>query len=96
VLPGLDINVPVGLRYSLDGRSSVTAWDPRGSGSATVGVEGNYLGVWQFAVTYTHFIGKATPFSEYAPLLSGGTPIYATGNALADRNNIALSVRRTF
>jgi hypothetical protein len=96
VLPGLDINVPVGLRYTLDGRSSVTAWDARGSGSATVGVEGNYLGVWQFAVTYTHFIGKATPFVEYAPLLSGGSPIYATGNPLADRNNIALSVRRTF
>ena len=96
VLPGLDINVPVGMRYSLDGRSAITAWDPRGSGSATIGVEGNYLGVWQFAVTYTQFIGKATPFVEFAPLLTGGSPIYATGNALADRNNIALSLRRTF
>jgi hypothetical protein len=96
VLPGLDINVPVGVRYSLDGRSSITAWDPRGSGSATIGVEGNYLGVWQFAVTYTHFIGKATPFVEFAPLLTGGSAIFATGNALADRNNIALSLRRTF
>jgi len=96
VLPGLDISVPVGVRYSLSGRSSVTAWDPRGSGSATLGVEGTYLGVWQFALTYTHFIGKATPFVEFGPLLTGGSPIYATGNALADRNNIALSLRRTF
>jgi len=96
VLPGLDLNVPVGLRYSLDGRSAVTAWDPRGSGSATVGVDGTYLGVWQFAVAYMHFIGKPTPFVEFAPLLTGGSPIYATGNALADRNNIALSLRRTF
>ena len=95
-LPGLDISVPVGVRYSLDGRSSITAWDPRGSGSATLGVEGNYLGVWQFAVAYTHFIGKATPFVEFAPLLTGGPAIFATGNALADRNNIALSLRRTF
>ena len=95
-LPGLDINVPVGLRYALDGRSAITAWDPRGSGSATLGVEGNYLGVWQFTVTYTHFIGQATPFVEFAPLLTGGSAIYATGNALADRNNIALSLRRTF
>jgi len=96
VAPGLDISVPVGVRYTLDGRSSITAWDARGAGSATLGVEGTYLGVWQFAVTYTHYIGKATPFVEYTPLLSGGSPIYATGNPLADRNSIALSVRRTF
>jgi hypothetical protein len=96
ILPGLDISVPVGVRYTIDGRSAITSWDPRGSGSATIGVEGNYVGVWQFAVTYTRFIGPATPFVEYAPLLAGGTPIYATGNPLADRNNIALSLRRTF
>ena len=96
VMPGLDLNVPLGVRYTLDGRSSVTAWDARGAGSATLGVEGAYLGVWQFAVTCTHFIGKATPFVEFAPLLTGGSPIYATGNALADRNNIAMSLRRTF
>jgi hypothetical protein len=96
VAPGLDISVPVGLRYTLDGRSSITAWDAHGNGNATLGVEGTYLGVWQFAVTYTHFIGKATPFVEYAPTLSGGSPIYSRGNPLADRNNIALSVRRTF
>jgi hypothetical protein len=84
------------VRYTIDGRSAITSWDPRGSGSATIGVEGNYVGVWQFAVTYTRFIGPATPFVEYAPLLAGGTPIYATGNPLADRNNIALSLRRTF
>ena len=59
-------------------------------------MEGNYLGVWQFAVTYTKFIGKAVPFVEYAPLLTGGAPIYSTGNPMADRNNIALSLRRTF
>jgi hypothetical protein len=59
-------------------------------------VEGTYLGVWQFALTYTHFLGKATPFVEFAPILTGGSPIYATGNPLADRHNIALSLRRTF
>lgn len=96
VLPGLDINVPIGLRYTIDGRSAITAWDARGSGSATIGVEGTYLGVWQFAITYTHYIGKAAPFVEFAPLLSGGSPIYSTGNPLADRNNIAVSLRRTF
>jgi len=95
-LPGLDLSVPIGVRYTLDGRSSVTAWDARGNGLATLGLEGSYLGVWQFTVTYTHFIGKAQPFVEFAPQLTGGAPIFSTGNSLADRNNVALSLRRTF
>ncbi|OYT90534.1 MAG: hypothetical protein CFE43_17920 [Burkholderiales bacterium PBB3] len=95
-LPGLDLSVPVGLRYTLNGTSSVVAWDAKGSGSATLGLEGNYLGVWQFAATYTHYVGEAVPFVDYRPLKSGGNPIFGQGNALADRNNIAFSLRRTF
>ena len=95
-LPGLDIDVPVGLRYVLDGHSSVTAWDARKTGSFNVGLAGNYLGVWQFTLTYTQYIGKAVPFVDYAPSLTGGAPIYGHGNPMADRNNVALSVRRTF
>ena len=95
-LPGLDLSVPVGLRYTLDGRSAITAWDARGNGSANVGLEGNYLGVWQFALNYTHFIGKAVPFVDFSPSLTGGSPIYGQGNSLADRNFVALTLRRTF
>lgn len=95
-LPGLDLSVPLGMRYTLDGYSSVMAWDARGSGSATLGLEGNYLGVWQFAVTYSHYIGDPVPFIDYRPLQSGGSAIFSQGNPLADRNNIALSLRRTF
>jgi len=36
------------------------------------------------------------PFVDYAPSLTGGAPIYGHGNPMADRNNVALSVRRTF
>jgi hypothetical protein len=96
VLPGLDIVVPLGLRYTLDGSSAVTAWDSKGNGTANIGVEGNYLGAWQFAFTYTHFIGKAVPFVDFSPVLSGGVPIGGKGNSLADRNYMALSLRRTF
>lgn len=91
VLPGLDINVPVGLRYTLDGYSSVTAWDASHNGLATIGIEGNYLGEWQFTATYTHFIGNAVPFVDFAK-----NNTYAHGNSMADRNNIAVSLRRTF
>jgi len=36
------------------------------------------------------------PFVDYSPILSGGSPIYGIGNPLADRDYIALSLRRTF
>jgi hypothetical protein len=61
-----------------------------------VGVEGNYLGVWQFALTYTHYIGSAVPFIDYRPLLSGGVPVFGHGNPLADRDYAAFTIRRTF
>lgn len=98
VLPGLDLSVPIGLRYALDGNSAVTggSWGAKGTGSATLGVEGTYLGVWQFGINYTHYIGKAVPFVDYSPALSGGSPIYGHGNPLADRDFLALSLRRTF
>lgn len=97
-LPGLDLAVPVGLRYVLDGNSSVTGagWGAAKTGSATLGLEGNYLGVWQFSLNYTHYIGKAVPFVDYAPILTGGTPTFGRGNPLADRDHLALSLRRTF
>ena len=90
VLPGLDLSVPIGLRYTLDGRSSVTAWSARGTGNANIGVEGNYLGVWQFGLSYTHHIGAAIPFNDYS------TGQFGAGNPLADRNFMSLNVRRTF
>ncbi|OGB67029.1 MAG: hypothetical protein A2496_02100 [Burkholderiales bacterium RIFOXYC12_FULL_60_6] len=98
VLPGLDIGVPVGLRYALDGNSSITGlgWGPKGTGSATLGLEGTYQGVWQFTLGYTHFIGKAEPFVDYRPLLTGGTPTFTSGNTLADRDFLSFSLRRTF
>ncbi|MFM9915002.1 MAG: DUF1302 domain-containing protein [Rhizobacter sp.] len=96
VLSGLDLNVPIGLRYTLDGRSAVTVWDNRRSGSFNVGLDGNYLNVWQFALNYTRFLGKAAPFVDYSPSLTGGSPTYGEGNPLADRDFVALTLRRTF
>jgi hypothetical protein len=92
VIAGLDLNVPIGLRYAIDGRSAVTGqgWGPHGTGSATLGLEGNYEGVWQFTLTYNKFIGKATPFVDYT------TFQYNHGNTLADRDFVSFSLRRTF
>lgn len=92
VLPGLDLSVPIGLRYAVDGRSSITGhgWGPQGTGSASIGLEGTYEGVWQFTLNYNKFIGKATPFVNYTNLQ------YNSGSPLADRDFVSFSLRRTF
>lgn len=96
VLSGLDLDVPVGVRYSLSGYSSVTNWDPKGSGSVSLGLNGNYLGVWQFTTSYVKYLGKPVPFVDYSGLASGGVAIYGHGNSLADRDYVSISIRRTF
>lgn len=95
-LAGVDLSVPMGLRYTLDGHSAVTAWDAQGAGSANIGLEGTYLGVWQFALNVTHFIGKPVPFVDVSPITTGGSAIYSHGNPLADRDFVAITLRRTF
>ncbi len=57
VLPGLDINVPVGIGYTALGRSSVDAGQNAGTGDVTVGMSATYRAVWQAAIAMTHFIG---------------------------------------
>lgn len=97
VLPGLDVSVPVGLGYTLQGYSAISAgWASKNSGDVSLGVEGNYLGVWQMGLNYTHYIGKAIPFVNYATAATLGAPTFSTGQPLADRDFISLSVRRTF
>ncbi|MYM22682.1 DUF1302 family protein [Duganella sp. FT135W] len=98
VLPGLDINVPVGLRYIVDGYSSITglAWGAKHTGTASLGLEGVYQGVWQFSINYNKYLGGSEPFLDYRPLLTGGHATYTRGNPLADRDYVALTVRRTF
>jgi hypothetical protein len=97
-LPGLDISVPVGLRYALHGNSSITgqSWGARHTGSATLGLDGTYQGVWQLAINYNKYLGKTEPFVNYQPLLTGGQAVYSSGNPLADRDYLSLSIRRTF
>lgn len=97
-LPGVDLSVPIGLRYVVSGQSAVTGagWGARHTGSLNLGLEGNYLAVWQFALSWTHYLGQAAPFVDYSPALTGGNPTYGRGNALADRDHLALSLRRTF
>lgn len=93
VLPGLDLGVPIGLGYSPKGsRSRVLgpALPPEKGGDFTVGLNGSYLNVWRFSLTYTHFFGAE------APLLVGIPPALSYRQNLKDRDFVAFSLRRTF
>ncbi|HSV47001.1 MAG TPA: DUF1302 family protein, partial [Ramlibacter sp.] len=89
VVPGLDLGVPIGLGYGLSGNSSVVPpFLGKKTGDLSVGLNGTYLGVWQFGLNLTHYFGPT------GQAIEGGHGTYK--QALADRDFLSLSVRRTF
>ena len=80
LLPSLDLSFPVGIHYSLFGRSQVDSQMNHGTGYVNVGVSGTYRAVWTGSLTYQDYFGAPNP----------------TLNALADRGFVEFSVQRTF
>ncbi len=60
VLPQLDLTVPVGVQWGLSGRSSVDPGQVARVGNVTLSVSATYRSVWQFGVSFTHFLGPVT------------------------------------
>ncbi len=96
VLPGLDIEVPIGLGYNLGGRSGAIANFNGGAshgGDFSLGVNGTYQQVWKMGVSYVHFLGDefsfVTPQNSPAPMLS-------FKQTRKDRNFISFNIQRTF
>ena len=93
VLPGLDLSVPIGVGYSPKGSRSMAlgpSLPAEGGGDFSVGVNGTYLGDWNFSLAYNHFFGPERPF------LAGESPTFGYGQSLKDRDFVAMSLRRTF
>lgn len=90
LLPGLNIEVPVGAGYTPKGTSAVVAaFGPQHGGDASFGVNATYLNIWKASINLTHYIG------------SGDTATDETGQltfrqALKDRDFVALSAQRSF
>lgn len=96
VLPGLDINIPIGLGYNPDGKSSaIFAFNGgvKHGGDFSIGLTGEYEQVWQFGLNYVHYIGREnsflTPPNSPAAFLS-------YDQSLRDRNFLSLNIKRTF
>lgn len=80
VLPALQITFPIGLEYSVLGRSEIDQTMQHGTGFFTVGVAGTYRYNWVASLTYKDFLGK--PAIVY--------------NERADRGYLALNLQYTF
>lgn len=90
VYPGVDLSVPVGIGYGLNGNSSVVgAFLGEHVGDLSVGVNATYLDVWRFGASYTHYFGPVDNAID-----SDGHGSYKQN--LADRDFVAVTLRRTF
>lgn len=89
VIPGLDLNVPIGLGYTPKGRSqAVAAFGVNEGGDFSIGLSGNYLNKWNLGLNYTHYFG--TPGTT----LEAGKVSFKQSQA--DRDFLSLSVQTTF
>jgi hypothetical protein len=95
VLPGVDLQVPIGVGYGLFGRSAVFQLAPEHGGDISIGVNANIRNTWRASLNVTHYFGPAGP----APSLPATGPkgTYASYKQYyADRDYVSISVQRTF
>lgn len=92
VMPGLDLQLPVGMGWGISGISSVLAagaFPPEHGGDLSIGIKGEYMKTWQGSITYTHFFGRPGGVVNPQAQLSGD-------QFHKDRNFVSLSIQRTF
>jgi hypothetical protein len=93
VLPGLDLQVPIGLGYGIAGRSAVLQLSPEHGGDLSVGLNFDYQKTWRAGIQATHYFGPRGP----APSLDAATNTFASYKQYyADRDFISLSIQRSF
>lgn len=99
-LPGLDLSVPIGLGYNLDGRSSAVGAFNGGAehgGDVSIGLKGEYQKQWRFALNYTHYFGKENALLTPNTNASNPALYMLTGaQTLRDRNFVSFTVQTTF
>jgi hypothetical protein len=90
VWPGVDLTGLLGVGYFPHGRSSVVSqFGPDRGGDLSLGVSGSYLDAWRFSINYTHYYGPQATYLD-------AQNRFNMKQSLADRDFIAISIRRTF
>ncbi|MDZ4079060.1 DUF1302 domain-containing protein [Hydrocarboniphaga sp.] len=93
VLPNIDLQIPIGIGYGIDGRSAVIQISPEHGGDISVGISADYKRVWKAGLQLTHYYGSAGP----APSIKAGETTFASYDQYyADRDFVSLSIRRSF
>ena len=89
VLDGVDLSVPMGVSFGIDGRSSaVGGFSQEHGGDYNLGLSADYLHSVTFTLAYNGFYGPS------APINIDGIKTYRQTNA--DRDFISFSVSHTF
>lgn len=95
ILPGLDIGMPLSIGYNPKGRSGAIASFNGGydrGGNFSVGVDGTYMGDWNFSLSYTGYFGSEGHGTEVVD----GQQAFSFKQNLKDRDFVAFSLSRTF
>jgi len=97
VLPGLDLEVPMGIGYNFAGRSSAVANFNGGASNAgdfRLGLKGTYQSDWEFGINYIGYFGKTGTYLETLTTTQGAQLSF--DQALKDRDFVTLNVKRAF
>lgn len=90
VIPGVDIEVPIGIGYNPYGRSAVASFGPERGGDMSIGLKGTLNNVWVGTLQYTHYYGNAGVISDVVANQLNFDQVYK------DRDFVSLSISRTF
>ena len=99
VLPGIDLDVPIGLGYNPSGRSSAVFKFNGGTehaGDFSIGVTANYHNSVKAGLNFVHFFGKEAPFLQTNHSSVPGPYSLSFAQSLRDRDFVSLQVQTTF
>ena len=97
VINGLDLSVPIGIGYNIDGRSRAVFNFNGGSshgGDFNIGINATYRQDWKIGINYVRFLGAAGTFLKNNPATK--TPILSYAQSLADRDYLSFTIKRAF
>ncbi len=89
VWAGLDLSVPLGGSYTRGRSSTVQGFGVDNGGDVNIGMTAAYLDRWRFALYYTHYYGPTGTSLN-------GMSHFSFDQSLADRDNVAFTIRTTF
>ncbi len=94
VVPGVDLQVPIGLSYGISGRSSVNGalFPSEHGGNFSIGVKADYQKTWQAGLNVTHYYGSVGSVVRYGTAV----PELSYQNFHGDRDFVSFSLQRTF